>query len=75
MLSSWFEFFLDYRAKTLQKHPNTSENEMNNSLAAKLHQVERARSEHAARNKMEALAFDSIHCCLPRLYRCLETLD
>ena len=41
MLTSWFEFFLDYRAKTLQKHPNTSENEMNNSLAAKLHQVER----------------------------------
>ena len=34
MLSSWFDFFLDYRAKTLQKHPNMSENEMNNSLAA-----------------------------------------
>ena len=46
----WFEFWLDYHVKTLQKHPNLSENEMNNSLAAKLHQVERGLStKHATK--------------------------
>ena len=79
MLSSWFEVFLDYRAKTLQKKqniPNTSEKRKRNEQQLSSRASPGGeRSEHEARNKMEALAFDSIHCCLPRLYRCLETLN
>ena len=54
MLSSWFEVFLDNRAETLQNKTSQtrakSENEMNNSLAAKLHQVEKGLStKHATK--------------------------
>ena len=79
MLSSWFVVLLDYRAKTLQNKTDIptrakSENENEQQLSSQASPDEE-RSEHEARNKMEALAFDSIHCCLPRLYRCLETLN
>ena len=76
MLSSWFEFFLDYRVKTLQKqkHPN-NERKRNEQQLSSQASPGGERYEHETHNKMDALAFDSIHCCLPRLYRCLETLN
>ena len=71
MLCCWFDFCLDYHYSKMRK---MSQNKTNNSLAAMLQQVDRGLSTRT-RIKMKEFAFESIQCCLQRLYWCLETLN
>ena len=67
----WIIALKHYKTKLTSQHERKRNEQQLSSQAS----PDGERSEHEARNKMEALAFDSIHCCLPRLYRCLETLN